>query len=185
MRGKEADQGGDEAHILPTLHASPGWSLTQDPRQEQAHPLKMSSFLPQQLVAFLVLWLLLVPSTGELNCSQLPPQTQPVKAKLSLDTQPLPPSRAWSGGHCPGSQDTLHPSCSATISSELSDTILPMPHWDMTNLAQGTSTFPPSSDGLQGQLPGNQKHLGYRASCPRRCCNWDAHRTKGSLFPQG
>lgn len=184
MRGKEADQGGDEAHILP-LQASPGWSLTQDLLQEQAHPLKMSSFLLQQLVAFLVLWLLLVPSTGELNCSQLPPQTQPVKAKLSLDTQPLPPSRAWSGGHCPGSQDTLHPSYSATISSELSDTILPMPHWDMTNLAQGTSTFPPSSDGLQGQLPGNQKHLGYRASCPRRCCNWDAHRTKGSLFPQG
>lgn len=33
----------DEAHILP-LQASPGWSLTQDLLQEQAHPLKMSSF---------------------------------------------------------------------------------------------------------------------------------------------
>lgn len=141
--------------------------MTQDLLQEQAHSLKMSFFLPQQLVAFLFPWLLLVPSTGELNCSQLPPQTQPVKAKLSLDSQPLPPSKAWSGEHCPGSQDTLHPSCSATISSESSDMILPMPQWDMTNLAQGTSTFPPNSAGLQGQLPGNQKHLGYRASCPR------------------
>lgn len=76
-------------------------------------------------------------------------------------------SKAWSGEHCPGSQDTLHPSCSATISSESSDIILPMPQWDMTNLTQGTSIFPPNSAGLQGQLPGNQKHLGYRASCPR------------------
>ena len=154
-RSKEADLGGDATHILPFL-GSPCWSLGSGP-SPGAGPSVANILFPSPTADGLF-----VPTASagpfcwgaKLFTPAFPDTASKRRSRASLCLQAFqPPRLGW--GHRPGSQDTLHQSCSATISSESSCTIPPMPRWYVTSLGRGASTFPPSSDGLQGQLPGN------------------------------
>lgn len=71
--------------------------LGSGPPRGQAQQWGLSSFLPQQLMAFSFPWLLLARLLG--SCSLLPPRHSQQKAKLSLGPQlpppGFPPSEVW------------------------------------------------------------------------------------------